>query len=42
MQDVLPTWIHRGNMFVIGETWRLFKEAHLEQDFSIFWLEVSL
>jgi hypothetical protein len=29
-------------MFVSGEAWRLFKEAHLEQDFSDFWLEVSL
>jgi hypothetical protein len=34
--------IHRGNMFVIGEAWRLFKEAHPEQDFSDFWLDVSL
>jgi hypothetical protein len=29
-------------MFVSGEAWRLFKEAHPEQDFSDFWLEVSL
>jgi hypothetical protein len=29
-------------MFVCGEPWRLFKEAHPEQDFSDFWLEVSL
>jgi hypothetical protein len=29
-------------MFVSGESWRLFKEAHPEQDFSDFWLEVSL
>jgi hypothetical protein len=29
-------------MFVSGEVWRLFKEAHPEQDFSDFWLEVSL
>jgi hypothetical protein len=29
-------------MFVSGEAWRLFQEAHLEQDFSDFWLEVSL
>jgi hypothetical protein len=29
-------------MFVSGEAWRLFKEAHLERDFSDFWLEVSL
>jgi hypothetical protein len=29
-------------MFVSGEAWRFFKEAHPEQDFSDFWLEVSL
>jgi hypothetical protein len=29
-------------MFVSGEAWRLFKEAHPERDFSDFWLEVSL
>jgi hypothetical protein len=29
-------------MFVSGEAWRLFQEAHPDQDFSIFWLEVSL
>jgi hypothetical protein len=29
-------------MFVSGEAWRLFKETHPEQDFSDFWLEVSL
>jgi hypothetical protein len=29
-------------MFVSGEAWRLFKEAHPEQDFSGFWLDVSL
>jgi hypothetical protein len=29
-------------MFVSGEAWRLFKEAHPEQDFSDFWLEISL
>jgi hypothetical protein len=29
-------------MFVSGEAWRLFQEAHPEQDFSDFWLEVSL
>jgi hypothetical protein len=29
-------------MFVSGEAWRLFKEAHPEQDFLDFWLEVSL
>jgi hypothetical protein len=41
-QDVMPLRIHRGNIFVSGEAWRLFKEAHPEQDFSDFWLEVSL
>jgi hypothetical protein len=29
-------------MFVSGEAWRLFQEAHPEQDFSDFSLEVSL
>jgi hypothetical protein len=29
-------------MFVSGEAWRLFKEAHPEQEFSDFWLDVSL
>jgi hypothetical protein len=29
-------------MFVSGEAWRSFQEAHPEQDFSDFWLEVSL
>jgi hypothetical protein len=29
-------------MFVSGEAWRLFKQAHPEQDFSDFWLETSL
>jgi hypothetical protein len=29
-------------MFVSGEAWRLFKEAHPERDFFDFWLEVSL
>jgi hypothetical protein len=29
-------------MFVSGEAWCLFKEAHPEQDFSNFWLDVSL
>jgi hypothetical protein len=29
-------------MFVSGEAWRLFQEAHPNQDFSNFWLEVSL
>jgi hypothetical protein len=38
----MPLRIHRGNVFVSGEAWRLFKEAHPEQDFSDFWLEASL
>jgi hypothetical protein len=42
MQDVMPLRIHRGNMFVSGEAWRLFQEAHPGQDFSDFWLEVLL
>jgi hypothetical protein len=29
-------------MLVSGEAWRLFKQAHPEQDFSDFWLEASL
>jgi hypothetical protein len=29
-------------MFVSAEAWRLFQEAHSDQDFSDFWLEVSL
>jgi hypothetical protein len=29
-------------MFVSGEAWRLFKQAHPEQDFSDFWLETLL
>jgi hypothetical protein len=29
-------------MFVSGEVWHLFQKAHSEQDFSDFWLEVSL
>jgi hypothetical protein len=29
-------------MFVSGEAWLLFQEAHPGQDFSDFWLEVSL
>jgi hypothetical protein len=29
-------------MFVSGEAWKLFKEAHPEQDFSDFWLDISL
>jgi hypothetical protein len=39
---VLPLRIHHGNVIVSGEAWRLFKETHSEQDFSDFWLEVSL
>jgi hypothetical protein len=39
---VTPLRIHRGNVFVSGEAWHLFKEARLEQDFSDFWLEASL
>jgi hypothetical protein len=39
---VLPLRIHRGNIAVSGEAWRLFKETHPERDFSDFWLEVSL
>jgi hypothetical protein len=39
---VTPLRIHRDKMFVSGEAWRLFQEAHPEQDFSDFWLEVSL
>jgi hypothetical protein len=38
----MPLRIHRGNVFVSGEAWRLFKEAQPEQDFSDFWLEASL
>jgi hypothetical protein len=29
-------------MFVSGEAWSLFKQAHPEQDFSDLWLETSL
>jgi hypothetical protein len=29
-------------MFVSGEAWCLFKQAHPEQDFFDFWLEASL
>jgi hypothetical protein len=29
-------------MFFSGEAWRLFKQSHPEQDFSVFWLEASL
>jgi hypothetical protein len=32
-QDVMSLRVHHGNMFVSGEAWRLFKEAHPEQDF---------
>jgi hypothetical protein len=39
---VLSLRIHHGNVIVSGEAWRLFKETHPEQDFSDFWLEVSL
>jgi hypothetical protein len=39
---VLPLRIHRGNVIVSGEAWRLLKETHLERDFSDFWLEVPL
>jgi hypothetical protein len=38
----MPVQIHRDKMFVSGEAWRLFREAHPEHDFSDFWLEVSL
>jgi hypothetical protein len=38
----MPLRVRRGNIFVSGEAWCLFKEAHPEQDFSDFWLEVSL
>jgi hypothetical protein len=41
-QDVMPLRIHRDNMFVSGEAWRLFQEAHPNHDFSDFCLEVSL
>jgi hypothetical protein len=39
---VTPLQIHREKMSVSGKAWQLFQEAHLEQDFSDFWLEVSL
>jgi hypothetical protein len=39
---MMPLRIHHDKMFVSGEAWRLFQEAHPEQDFSDFWLEVSL
>jgi hypothetical protein len=42
VQDVMPLRINRGNMFVSGEAWRLFQEAHPNQNFFEFWLEVSL
>jgi hypothetical protein len=38
----MPLRIHCVNVFVSGEAWRFFKEAHPEQDFSDFWLEASL
>jgi hypothetical protein len=38
----MPLRIHRGNVFVSGEAWCLFKDAHPEQDFLDFWLEASL
>jgi hypothetical protein len=38
----MPVRIHHDKMFVSGEAWRLFQEAHPEKDFSDFWLEVSL
>jgi hypothetical protein len=41
-QDVMPLRIHRDKMFVSVKAWRLFQEAHPEQDFFDFWLEVSL
>jgi hypothetical protein len=41
-RDVMPLRIHRDKIFVSGEAWRLCQKAHPEQDFSDFWLEVSL
>jgi hypothetical protein len=38
----MPVRIHRDKMFVSGEAWRLFQEAHPGLDFSDFLLEVSL
>jgi hypothetical protein len=38
----MPLQIHWDRMFVSGEAWRLFKQAHPEQDFSDFWLKTSL
>jgi hypothetical protein len=38
----MPLRIHQDKMFVSGEAWRLFKQAHPEQDFSDFWLETLL
>jgi hypothetical protein len=35
-QDVTTLRIHRDKIFVSGEAWRLFQEAHPEQDFSVF------
>jgi hypothetical protein len=37
----MPLRIHHDKMFVSGEAWRLFQEAHPEEDFSDSWLEVS-
>jgi hypothetical protein len=41
-QDVTPLRIHRDNVFVSGEAWRLFEEAHPNQDFSTFGLKFRL
>jgi hypothetical protein len=38
----MPLRIHRDKMFVSGEAWHLFKQAHPKEDFSDFWLETSL
>jgi hypothetical protein len=38
---MMPLRIHHEKMLISGEAWRLFQEAHPEQDFSDFWLEVS-
>jgi hypothetical protein len=37
----MPLRIHQDKMFVCGEAWRLFKQAHPEQHFSDFWLKTS-
>jgi hypothetical protein len=39
---MMPLRIHWDKMFVSCEAWRLFKQAHPEQDFSDFWLATSL